>query len=146
MLRLDISQVAQQSGIAPSALRFYEKLGLIASDGRHGLRRQYDDGVLIRLALIALGQRAGYSLDEIGTLFQLKEDNIRLCRRDLRDQATALRQQATELQATADLLDHISSCTAQSHLECPHFQSLIKDMLTGKKGDPIAAAHSPLGL
>ncbi|ENK5165791.1 MerR family DNA-binding transcriptional regulator, partial [Serratia marcescens] len=38
---LDIGAVARLSGVAPSALRHYEKKGLIASTGRHGLRRQY---------------------------------------------------------------------------------------------------------
>ena len=52
---LDIGAVARLSRIAPSALRHYEKKGLIASTGRHGLRRQYAAGVLDQLRLIALG-------------------------------------------------------------------------------------------
>ena len=63
---MDIGEVAQRSGTPPSALRYYERQGLIRSTGRKGLRRQYDDAVLERLALIALGRSAGLSLDEIG--------------------------------------------------------------------------------
>ncbi|SVK53731.1 Transcriptional regulator SoxR-family [Acinetobacter baumannii] len=66
---LDIGEVARLSGIAPSALRHYEKKGLIASIGRNGLRRQYAAGVLEQLKLIALGRLAGFTLDEIASLF-----------------------------------------------------------------------------
>ena len=62
---MDIGVVARRSGVPPSTLRFYEEKGLIASIGRHGLRRRFDPGVLERLALIALGRAAGFSLEEI---------------------------------------------------------------------------------
>lgn len=127
MFRLDIAEVARRSGFRPSTLRYYEKRGLITSDGRQGLRRQYDDGVLTRLALIALGQRAGYSLDEIAALLHPQEGKLDLSRTELRNQANNLRNRAQELQATADLLDHFAACTAPSHLECPRFQALLQD-------------------
>lgn len=63
---MDIAEVSRRSGMAASALRFYEEQGLIRSVGRKGLRRVFDAGILPRLALIALGQRAGFSLAEIG--------------------------------------------------------------------------------
>ncbi|MTI02652.1 helix-turn-helix domain-containing protein [Roseibium sp. RKSG952] len=129
MFRLDIAEVAQRSGFPPSTLRYYEKRGLIASDGRQGLRRQYDDSVLTRLALISLGQRAGYTLDDIAALFRPQGGKLDLSRHELRNQAGNLRNQAQKLQATANLLDHIAACTAPSHLECPRFQALLKDVL-----------------
>ncbi len=75
MYRLDIAEVAQRSGLNPSTLRYYEKRGLIMSDGRRGLRREYDDSVLTRLALIALGRKAGYPLIRLETCFAPKEEN-----------------------------------------------------------------------
>ncbi|MEJ8559870.1 helix-turn-helix domain-containing protein [Yoonia sp. GPGPB17] len=127
MYRLDIAEVAQRSGLNPSTLRYYEKRGLIASDGRHGLRREYDDSVLTRLALIALGRRAGFSLNEIGVLFRPQGGRLELSRQELQNQAGKLRSQAEELKVTADLLDHIAACSAPSHLECPRFQAILKD-------------------
>lgn len=129
MYRLDIAEVAQRSGLNPSTLRYYEKRGLIASDGRRGLRREYDDCVLTRLALIALGRRAGFTLDEIGDLFRPQGGKLELSRQELHDQATKLRSQAQELKVTADLLDHIAACSAPSHLECPAFQAILRDAL-----------------
>ena len=66
---MDIAEVARRSGVPASTLRFYEEKGLIASVGRRGLRRVFDPGVLERLALIALGGAAGFSLDEIAHMF-----------------------------------------------------------------------------
>ena len=60
---MDIAQVARESGVPASTLRYYEEKGLIASTGRHGLRRTFGPQVLERLALIALGQAAGFSLE-----------------------------------------------------------------------------------
>jgi DNA-binding transcriptional MerR regulator len=66
---LDIAEVAKRSGLPASTLRFYEEKGLIESAGRRGLRRTFEPTVLERLALIALGRLAGFSLDEIGRMF-----------------------------------------------------------------------------
>lgn len=130
MYRLDIAEVAKHSGLKPSTLRYDEQRGLIASDGRRGLRREYDDGVLTRLALIALGRRAGFTLDEIGVLFRPQGGKLELSRQELQSHAGNLRGQAKELMATADLLDHIAACTAPSHLECPRFQAILRDTVT----------------
>ena len=55
---------------SPSAsLRYYEEKGLIASVGRSGLKRLFAPRVVDQLALIALGRAAGFSLDEIGEMF-----------------------------------------------------------------------------
>ena len=69
MKDLDIAEVARRSGVPASTLRFYEEKGLIFPIGRRGMRRLFDAGVLERLALIALGQAAGFTLGEIAELF-----------------------------------------------------------------------------
>lgn len=66
---IDIAEVARRSGVAASTLRYYEEKGLIRSIGRHGLRRVFNASVLDQLALIALGRVAGFTLDEIATMF-----------------------------------------------------------------------------
>ena len=62
---MDIAEVARRSRVPASTLRFYEEKGLIASIGRRGLRRVFNPDVLERLALIAVGRAAGFSLNEI---------------------------------------------------------------------------------
>src|SRR6266536_2855737 len=62
---ISISEVARSTGLQSSALRYYEKAGLIAPAGRAGGRRQYDPSVLRRLAAIALLQEAGFTIAEV---------------------------------------------------------------------------------
>jgi MerR family redox-sensitive transcriptional activator SoxR len=63
---LTIGEVSARSGVAPSALRFYERRGLIASTRTDGNQRRYDRAVLRRLAFIQAGRSAGVSLERIG--------------------------------------------------------------------------------
>ncbi|MFC8094574.1 MerR family DNA-binding transcriptional regulator [Streptomyces sp. NPDC057301] len=58
---LDIGVLASRTGVAPSALRYYERLGLLASDGRNRQRRVYRTEALDRVALIVNAQAAGPS-------------------------------------------------------------------------------------
>jgi MerR family redox-sensitive transcriptional activator SoxR len=63
---LTVGQVAQRSGAAPSALRFYERRGLISADRTSSNQRRYRGDVLCRVAMIRVCQQAGLSLAEIG--------------------------------------------------------------------------------
>jgi MerR family transcriptional regulator, redox-sensitive transcriptional activator SoxR len=63
---LTIGEVAKRSGVAPSALRFYEERGLIVSDRAGSGHRRYPRPVLRRVAFIVFAQRVGLSLEEIG--------------------------------------------------------------------------------
>jgi MerR family redox-sensitive transcriptional activator SoxR len=63
--QLTVSDVAQRSGFAPSALRFYEEQGLIHATRTAGNQRRYERNVLRRLAFIRAARNVGLSLDEI---------------------------------------------------------------------------------
>jgi MerR family redox-sensitive transcriptional activator SoxR len=63
---LTISEVSKRSGVASSALRFYEERGLIRSERAGSGHRRYPRPVLRRIAFIVFAQRIGLSLDEIG--------------------------------------------------------------------------------
>jgi MerR family redox-sensitive transcriptional activator SoxR len=63
---LPIGEVVQRSGVAASALRFYEERGLITSERAGSGRRQYPRPVLRRIAFIVFAQKVGLSLGEIG--------------------------------------------------------------------------------
>ena len=62
---LTVGQVAQRSGAAPSALRFYERQGLINADRTASNQRRYGGDVLCRVAMIRVCQQAGLSLAQI---------------------------------------------------------------------------------
>jgi MerR family redox-sensitive transcriptional activator SoxR len=63
---LTIGEVARRSGVAASALRFYEERGLIASERAGSGHRRYPRPVLRQIAFIVFAQRIGLTLDEIG--------------------------------------------------------------------------------
>ena len=62
---ISIGEVAARSGVAPSALRFYERQGLIGSERTGGNQRRYDRAVLRRIAFIQAGRAAGVTLADI---------------------------------------------------------------------------------
>ena len=65
---LAIGEVARQAGIRPSALRFYESIGLLPAPKRVNGRRRYDEGTVQMLRVVQLAQRAGFTVAEIQTL------------------------------------------------------------------------------
>ena len=64
---LTVGEVAARSGFAPSALRYYERLGLIAASRTAGGQRRYQRHVLRRLAFVRAARNVGLSLDEVAT-------------------------------------------------------------------------------
>src|SRR5437868_4264954 len=71
---LTISEVARRSGVAASALRFYEERGLIKSERAGSGHRRYPRAVLRRIAFIVFAQRIGMTLEEVGAeLTKLRE-------------------------------------------------------------------------
>lgn len=128
---LDIGEVVKQSGLPASTLRFYEEKGLIESIGRNGLRRIFDVRVLERLALITLGRNAGFSLEEIATMFTL--DASKINREKLLAKADEIDQKINELITIRDGLRHTAECSAPSHAECPKFQRMMRLALQNQR-------------
>jgi len=130
---VDITEVARRSGVPPSTLRFYEEKGLIASIGRRGLRRVFDPGVLERLALIAVGRIAGFSLNEIALMFA-PDGRPRIDRRMLLAKAAELDRTIRKLTGMRDSLRHAAACRAPSHMECPTFRRILRAAASGSFG------------
>ena len=68
MSDMSIGEVGRLAGLAPSAIRYYEQLGLIPRPARSGGKRRYDASVLEWLSLIALAREAGFTMAEIKRL------------------------------------------------------------------------------
>jgi DNA-binding transcriptional MerR regulator len=139
---LDITEVARRSGVPASTLRFYEEKGLIASIGRRGLRRLFEPSVLERLALIALGRAAGFSLEEIARMFA-PDGRPRIDRQLLAAKAEELDRTIRELSAMRDGLRHAAACPAPSHLECPTFRRHLRAAASGASGARRKRAPRP---
>jgi DNA-binding transcriptional MerR regulator len=124
MRDLDIAEVAERTGVPASTLRYYEERGLITPIGRRGLRRLFDPGVLERLALIALGRTAGFTLDDILQMFA-PDGRPSLDRKMLAAKAEELDRTIRGLSAIRDGLRHAAKCPAPSHMECPTFRRYL---------------------
>lgn len=119
---LTIGEVAERTGVAPSALRFYERQGLVASERSDGGQRRFSRDVLRRVAFVRTAQRVGLSLDEIhqalATLPEgrtpTKADWARLSR----SWAPRLDAQISMLQALRDRLTSCIGCGCLSLRTC----------------------------
>ena len=119
---LTIGAVAARTGVAASALRFYEEQGLISSTRTSAGHRRYARPVIRRVAFIVFAQRVGLSLDEIGDeLAKLPADRVPR-RRDWSRLSRGWRQrlddQITALTALRDGLDSCIGCGCLSLERC----------------------------
>lgn len=130
---MDIAEVAKRSGVAASALRYYERKGLIRPMARQGGRRHFAPAVLEQLTLIALGQAAGFSLDEIQAMFT-PAGAPNIDRGRLAARAAEIDRTVKGLMAMSEGLRHAAVCPAPSHTECPSFQRLLKAAAAGALG------------
>jgi len=130
---MDIAEVAKRSGLPASTLRYYEEKGLITSVGRQGLRRLFEPAVLEQLALISLGQVAGFSLDEIAQMFSA-DKRPKIERKMLETKADQIDTMIKRLRSMSNGLRHAANCPAPSHMECPSFRRLLKAASDGTLG------------
>lgn len=121
---LDIAEVARSSGLTPSALRFYEKKGLIAPAGRNGLRRTYHPDMLAHLALITCARSAGLSVAEIGRFLAAQPSDPDL-RKRMAARARDLDEQLGRLTRLRDSLRHAAVCDHEPIVDCPDFRQAI---------------------
>lgn len=132
---MKIGDVAKQSNLPTSTIRYYEEKGLIQSIGRKGLTRTFSSDILERLELITLGRNAGLSLDEIRSM--LLPDTVDIDRELLLTRATELDEKIKQMTVMRDGLRHAAACKAPSHLECDTFRRLLK-IATKRWGRPTA--------
>jgi DNA-binding transcriptional MerR regulator len=93
----------------------------------------FDGGVLERLALIALGRAAGFSLEEVARMVA-PDGKPRIDRLMLTAKAEELDRTIRRLSAMRDGLRHAAMCRAPSHMECPTFQRILRAAASGAIG------------
>jgi MerR family redox-sensitive transcriptional activator SoxR len=117
---LTIGQLSARTGVAPSALRFYESVGLISSQRSDGNQRRYDRAMLRRVAFVQAGKAAGIPLAQIETALAslpaapTKRDWERLSRRWRAD----LERRIATLEALRDRLTTCIGCGCLSIDAC----------------------------
>jgi MerR family transcriptional regulator, redox-sensitive transcriptional activator SoxR len=119
---LTISEVAERSGFATSALRFYERQGLIAATRTSGNQRRYERSVLRRLAFIRAARNVGLTLDEVTNALATLPDGRTPTKADWSRLSATWRQrledQIAALTALRDGLDSCIGCGCLSLRRC----------------------------
>jgi MerR family transcriptional regulator, redox-sensitive transcriptional activator SoxR len=108
---LTIGELAERSGVATSALRFYEAEGLIASRRTDGNQRRFARATLRRVALIQAGRAAGVTLEEIRSAIDALPHDRPATKRDWERLSRAWRRDVDERIARLEALrDQLTSC------------------------------------
>lgn len=123
---LDIADVAAATGVAPSALRYYERMGLLTPAGRAGLRRTYRPDAIDRVALIVNARATGFSLREIHALLHARPNAVRA---RLAAKTREIDRQIAERVAARERIGHALTCRHPSLLDCPTFRAGLRELL-----------------
>lgn len=129
---MPIGELARRTGVATSALRYYERIGLLSPAERVGQRRRYTASSAERVALIRLCQDAGFTLAEIGRLLpDMSRGN--------RDWGLLAERKIAELDAriasaqrAKNLIQHGLECPHRDLLTCPNFRSALEARLKAR--------------
>lgn len=145
MSQLTISEVARQVGLKSSAIRYYEKVGILPSPERTSGQRRYDRTVLYRLAVVQRARQAGFALDEIRALFFGFQDGTRAEARwrKLADRKlTELDTLAEQITSMQDLLKQMKAkCHCKTLEQCG--KGILESGLPKIKRPPLPVIPGP---
>jgi len=106
---IPIGEVARRAGVRTSAIRYWERRGLLPRPGRESGRRRYGEDVLLRLNVIRFARDSGFALREIAALFAGRPYSARL-RSLARDKIAELEHTIERTRLMQALLRHALSC------------------------------------
>lgn len=107
---LTIGEVAKQAGLRPSAIRFYEKKGLLPHPLRSGGKRRYDPSIVARLAVLERAKQCGFTLTEAGDLFNDSGQPSERWQRIARKKLAELDAMVARIATMRDLLERRCNC------------------------------------
>jgi len=138
-----ISQVARQFGLRPSALRYYEQIGILPVTNRVSGRRRYDSASLRRLAVIQRARDAGFALNDIRELFGGFRPGVPASQRWLQVSQRKLAEldnTLERLRLMRDLLNRMGNCKCDALDECG--AALLRTIAAQPPRQPAARGRS----
>jgi DNA-binding transcriptional MerR regulator len=121
-----IGELARRTGVATSALRYYERIGLLSPATRAGRRRHYAPSSAERVALIRLYQDVGFTLAEIGRLLGATSSGRRAWGRLAERKIVELDARITDAKRAKKLIKHALACPHRDLLDCPNFRFALE--------------------
>ena len=148
MDELSISELRERTGLASSALRFYERKGLLRATGRAGGKRCYDESAVDQVALIDLLKLAGFTLSEIAALVGPTGRSAPNWRAMASAKLRQLDDRVQEIQLAQKALRHILESPHDRLDDCPTHHRILRahgDALAAaaKNKTPATAPHPP---
>ena len=135
---LTIGELARRTGTAPSALRYYEEIGLLSPPARvSGQRRYAPDAVDLVGAVLFLAD-VGFTLAEIEQLMAARATDPSSWRELARRKLAELDERIAEAQAASVAVEHALACPHEDIVTCPNFQEVVRLRLAGK---PLEDVH-----
>lgn len=126
---LTIGALAERVGVATSALRYYEEVGLLEPTERRAGRRHYHPSAVEVVGAILLLRDVGFTISEIGQLYSSRAD--RATRRTvLRRKLEELSRKAAEIDIARQALEHGINCPAPDIITCPNFTAGVHQRVT----------------
>jgi MerR family redox-sensitive transcriptional activator SoxR len=128
-----IGELARRTGVATSALRYYERIGLLPLADRLGQRRQYPPVCVERVALIRLYQDAGFTLTEIGRLLAATSRGRPAWNHLAERKVAELDARIADAQRAKKLIKHALACEHRDLLACPNFRAALEAQLEPRR-------------
>ncbi|HZD69091.1 MAG TPA: MerR family transcriptional regulator [Actinomycetes bacterium] len=136
---LTIGELAKRTGVATSALRYWEDLGLIPAPIRVSGQRRYPESAIGLVGVILLLRDVGFSLRESKALLASRADALDGWRTVAQRKIADLDEQIVKAQTAREAITHALACPHDDIATCPNFASIIAARLAGK---PLEEAHS----
>lgn len=138
---ISIGELARRTGVAITALRYYDELGLVRPQTRASGQRRYAESSVRAVGFVVLLRDVGFSLAEVAELIAARTRAA--CWSALVDRKlAALAEHEYRLLVARTALAHVRDCPANDPLRCPRFRSIIDARLSGESlEDSHAAVH-----
>lgn len=133
MAHLTISEVAREVGLRPSAIRYYEQLGILPPAQRRSGQRRYDETALYRLAVVQRARAIGFTLDEIRELFFGFREGTRPGKR----WAAMSQRKLVELEALSEVIKTMQSFLRTQSCHCETLDECGRKLLLKGCGEIV---------
>jgi DNA-binding transcriptional MerR regulator len=136
---LPIGELARRAGVAPSALRYWEDLGLLPAPARSSGQRRYPASAVALVGVLLLLRDVGFSLAEQRAFVAARGAAPDAWRRLARRKLAELDARIADARAAREALAHALRCPHEDVRQCPTFRALVAARLAGQ---PLREAHA----
>jgi DNA-binding transcriptional MerR regulator len=137
--QLTIGELASATGVATSALRYWEELGLLPTPARVSGQRRYPASAVGLVGEILLLRDVGYTLRDLKALITSRSDGLDTWRELAQRKLAELDERIAQAQAARTAIAHALDCPHQDIHSCPNFAGVVAARLAGS---PLHEAHS----